>query len=319
MTIRELFTRATLPLIAVLTLTTCSQLHAQIFMDGGGEDMQEQMQKQLLKSIELQKTAAENRIQSRIADMDRACQLTDKQKQKLAIATKGAVKAHLNQAKKNMVEYAKQMGIEFDPDAEPEEKEADENNEEENMQAMMAQEIFLGSMFDNGTNSNDVENGKVWQSAVKKVLDEEQTQKWEAWLAQRHLFQRRVAVEQFIARADRKLLLSPEQRDELTKYLDEKHGEQLQQQAAANDANQFGMNVFFGGAMMGGDVQQAEADEALKKILSESQLMEWQRNFEPQLSGMAGGGFGGFNAIGGALAMPALEVGGEIEEEEDDN
>lgn len=319
MMLRAFVTRVTLPMLVVLVMATGSQLQAQFFGDANGQDMQKQLQ----ASLELQKKAAENRIESRISDIDRACQLSDAQKQKLSIAAKGAVKAHMRDVNKSMIDYAKEMGIEFDPDAEPEDNDGEDevDDEQAQMQAMMAQEIFFASMFNGGNNSGDAENNKVWKSAVKKVLDEGQSKKWKEWLDERNQFQRRVAVEQFIAKADRKLLLSPEQRTQLTAYIDEKHGKKLCDEAIANDGNQFGMNVWLGGGMVAGNDDDSEVDEELKKILSESQLDEWQKSFAPQFGGMgAGGGFGAFNVIGGAMAPAFMEAGGviEVEESEDD-
>lgn len=319
-TSRAPISRVTVPLFVVLVLASSSQLHAQFVPDGNTQNFS----KQLKTAVEAQKKAAENRMDSRIADIDRACQLSESQKQKLSVAAKGAVKEHIRKMNRLMVNRAKELGVEFDAnadtDAEPENNEEGEGNVQQNdWEAMMIQEIVFMTMLKGG--SAGTENSKVWKSAVEKVLDEEQTKKWDDWQKERTAFQRRVAVEQFVAKADRKLLLSPEQRTQLTAYVDGQHGKKLCDEAIANDVNQFGMNVWMGAAMGGGEQPDtAEADEALKKILSDSQLQEWQKTFAPQFGGMGGGGdFGAFDLIGGAMAVEGDEIGGIIEEEGGDD
>lgn len=317
---RVLLTRIAAPLLMLVILASSSPLHAQFF---GGGDQEEMMKKQFSESLKQQKVALENRIKTRIADIDRACQLSDSQKQKLSIASKGAVKSSMDQAKKTITQQAKDMGFDFDPDEEPEEKEDEaEEDRDENVQgAMMAQAFFFDGMM--GQSTSQVEDNKVWQSAISKVLNEEQSAKWKNWVEQRAVFQRQIAVASFIAKADRKLLLAPEQRDELTKYVDENYGEELYSQAQID--NPYGSNMFFAGGMMGmqGGSAIEDADEALKKILTETQLSEWMQSFEGMLSNMegaAGGGFGfGFGAGGGGGG--GIVGGGnlvEVEEDEED-
>ncbi len=310
LTSRSQWARVAAPLFILFVLASSSPLQAQFFGDGG--DQEEMMRKQFRESLKQQKVALENWIISRIADIDRACELSDSQKQKLSIASKGAVKASMPDAKKNIAQEAKDMGFEFDPDEAPEEENEDEN-ENENEAAMMAQEFFFDGMM--GGQTIQVEKNKVWKSAVKKVLNEEQTTKWKDWVEQRGVYQRRVAVENFIAKVDRKLLLAPEQRDELLKYVNESYGKELYEQQSQTDSS-YGIMVISNG----GSAALNDADEALKKILSESQLTEWMQSFEGQLSNMGdgGGAFGAFNMIGNAAGGMVLDVMSEDVEEEDD-
>ena len=313
------------PLVTLVVIAISSQLNAQVFFNGAGGDNEEAMKKQFVESLKKKKAAAENRIQSRIADMDRACDLSESQQKKLSIASKGAVNAAMEKAKKSMEQQAKSMGFDIDFDElESEDEEEAEEEEDGNPNAAGAAFAIQAVMVDsfNGGGNTNVEDHKIWKSAIKKVLDEEQTKKWDEWLEQRNAYQRRVAVENFVAKVDRKLLLSPEQREELAKYVDEKHGKKLLKKATSNDGNNLGMNIIVNG-MMGG-VNQAdpeEADEQLKSILTESQLEEWQQSIQGQLSG--GGGFGGgINVIGNALnginIVEEFEME-EMDEEDDDN
>lgn len=323
----------TIPLLSLVLLVTSSQLQAQVFFAGPGGNNEEAMKKQFIDSLEKKKVSAENRIRSRIADMDRACDLTEAQQKKLSIASKGAVKASIDKAKKSMEEQAKAMGFEIDFDeVETEDPKEDEeeldNNNAAGGAAIMVQAIGLAGPGRVG--DSNVENNKIWKSAVKKVLDEDQTKKWDEWLEKRNAYQRRVAVEQFVAKADRKLLLSPQQREELAKYVDEKHGKKLLRRATSNNRNDMGMNFIING-QLGGQNAAAddEADAQLKEILSESQLQEWQDSMEGQLSGMGMGMGGNINVIGNAinginiveeLNVEELDIDEmQLEVEDDDN
>ncbi len=309
---RRLLAPVSMPIFILFVLALSSPLQAQFGAGGEGEMMRKQFQ----DSLKQQKVAFENRIVSRIADIDRACELSDSQKKKLSIASKGAVKASMTEAKKNIAQQAQNMGFEFDPDEAPEEEKEDEDIPQA---GMMELGFIVGEMM--GSQTVQVDKNKVWTSAVKKVLTEEQTNKWNEWSEQRAVYQRRVAVKNFIAKVDRKLLLAPEQRDELIKYVDESYGKELYEQSQTDSP--YGMDMFFDGGMgMQGGAAPDDADEALKKILSESQLTEWMNSFEGQLSNLGNGGggaFGAFNMIGGPAGGIVVDAVEAVEEEGDDD
>lgn len=320
---RVSLTRCAAVVLALFTVLTLSQATlAQIIVEGGG-NQEEAMKAQFRASIVQQEASAKNRIASRIADLDRACQLTDGQKLKLRIASKGAIKETVNQVKKQMAETAKQMNFEFDPDDENGEDEGsdeDQDDEAPNENGIMGGNIFfdIGMM---GGGSSNVEDQKIWKNAIKSILTPEQTKSWDAWLAERKSFQQQIAVGHFVARVDRTLLLSGEQREQLTAYLIEEYGEKLQEQAASRDGNQFGFNAFFAGPQFGGGaVPEDEKENPVAKFLSESQLPEWNRTFANQLRQLDNAGMG-MPAINIMPALPAVRVIGEeiqeIEVEED--
>lgn len=312
-----------IPLFVLALLAMNSQLEAQVIFAGPGGNDNDAMKKQFVDSLAQKKLSAENRIQSRIADIDRACDLTEMQEKKLAIASKGAINAFLEKEKKSIEQQAKAMGIDLDFDEldteEPEEDEEDNDNNAAGGAAMMVRAFALGGPFGNG--NTNVENSKIWKTAIKKVLSEDQSKKWDEWQEQRDAYQRRVAVEQFVAKVDRKLLLSPEQREELAKYVDEKHGKKLHEQATSGNQNGLGMNVVINGRFGGPNAaDNEEADEMLKEILTESQLQEWQESFERELSGR-GGNFNFIgNAVNGINIVEELNVGelGDLNVDEDD-
>ena len=70
---------AAIAFLTFLATDSNALLAQQIMIDGMG-DQKEMMQKQFRETLKKHKLATENRIASRIADIDRACELSDDQK-----------------------------------------------------------------------------------------------------------------------------------------------------------------------------------------------------------------------------------------------
>lgn len=305
-------------LVAQFTSSVDAQQFALQVQANG--DQKEMMQQQFHDSLEQHKLAAENRIASRISDLNRACELSEQQVKKLEVASKGAIKANMKVATEKLVAFSKQIGFEFDPNAEPKEEDEEEADEDNLPVRQMA--FAMPFMGNNGAgNPDEVEENKVWKSAIKKVLTPEQSEKWTAWVKDRKAFQRQVAVHEFIAKADRKLLLSPEQRESLAEHVDSEYGKKLAEAAAQRDANQFGANVFIGGminqAMGRGDNGTEETEDPVKAILSESQFRQWNQSFAPTLEQLQGA-VNGMGMIRLAAPVPAV-LAGEVEAVEPEN
>lgn len=308
-----------------LSLAVAQQANAQqVWINGnGGGNANDAMRKQFMDALEKNKLAAENRIASRIADIDRACQLSDEQKRKLQIASKGAVKSSMTKAKKQMMETAKQMGINFDPDKPEEPKEAEEEGEddEEGLVERRANFAIFPGMF-GSQDANDIENEKLWKSALQKTLTKEQNDKLTQWQDQRKKYQRQVAVGNFVAKVDRELLLSPEQREKLTSAVDEKYGENLLKNALANNSQQLGRFVFAANvAVAGGEAPEEEKDDLVSGILTPSQTQQWQEKFAQELKQAAQFRVGAAGNVIRAIniAAPMIVEEEEVDDEDDDN
>ncbi len=338
---RPCFSRvAAWTLFAATTLFLAAESPAQQFMIQGGGNDKDAIAKQFKEQLASKKVAAANRLACRIADISRACNLSEMQIKKLEIAAKGAVKATMRKAQAGLVQQAKMMGVEFDPDEDTDEEAVEEAEDENDGNAPnMAANVMRAVIID-GAGSNrgqPAEKQKIWTSSVKKVLSDEQSIQWKQWQADRKAYQMEMAVGSFVAKADRRLLLSGEQREKLAAHLSEKHGELLRKRASRRESGQMaGMPIFVVNAMNnGGNDNEAEDDEVdtrIGEILSEAQLELWKKEFAPKLTSNPGGnmmGGGAFNvgpinlnvngaAIGINGAVDVFEMQDNVDENEDD-
>ena len=295
--------------VVLLWSFVLSDVQAQQFMIQGN-DQNAAMQQQFKMQIEAKRNGAVSRLQTRIADIHRAAELTEEQLKKLEIAAKGAVKAYMKKATKVIVDQAKAMGFEFDPDAEP--KEDDENADDQPADLLGAPVMAMNWMGQfPGSVSTTVEKEKRWTTSVEKVLSEEQSEKFEKLVAERIAFRRQSAVNHFISRVDQKLLLSAKQRKELGSMIDEKYGSELARKIEQPN------NMFFAfGGVPQPDVDTTEVDG----ILSESQIELWKTGFSGELAQLEANPAMGF-AVPAINVMPAIQaqVDDWVEAEETDD
>ena len=320
--------------LAIAALAFSNQGVAQQFMfqaDGGDKDA---LAKQFTEQLAAQSAAASLRLSSRIADINRACDLSESQLKKLEIAAKGAVKASMKEAKSKMVEQAKMMGVDFDPDADDQDaddQEADDQEAEEAEEgapAVMAANVIRRVVINGrpANPNNSAEDQKLWKSSVKKVLNDEQAKQWEKWLEDREAYQTQIAVGSFVAQADRRLLLSGEQRERLAAHLGQKHGELFRKRAARQGGQFAALPVFIGNRMNNAadNEDNDEVDPVVEKILGKNQLKLWMKEFAPKLIDNGGavrvGGAFNFNVNGAALnIVERVEVQEADEEDADDD
>lgn len=316
---------------ATALLMTAESTGQQFMFQANGND-KDAMRKQFTDQLASKKSEAANRLACRISDIGRACDLTSTQTKKLEIAAKGAVNATMKDAKAAMAKQAKMMGIEFDPDEDNEEETAPENEDEDDGN-INAANVFQAVIIDGfeGNSNQSPESQKIWTSSLKKVLSEEQAKQWEQWQADRKTYQTEMAVGSFVAKADRRLLLSGEQREQLAAHLVENHGELLRKRADRRESNQFG-GVFVLNAVnnvIGGEVEDEEnTDGKIGEILTVEQLEIWNKEFASKLkSNPAGNVMGGgvnmgainLNVNGAALNIGGLDAPMIIEEEEEED
>lgn len=291
------------------------------------------------------KQGLERQVAFVIDDIDRTCELTDQQKAKLRLAAKGAVAASMDKYKARMRQLADRMqgravgfgNIAFEApaaeavadEAQADEGEGDEEAGEEGdeqveevvpdppavaqVQVARAIELVAGGGF--GVQSSVLEEPR-WKKAVQSVLTDDQRTQYAVAVARREAFLRRSAVSAFVGRVDQKLLLSDEQRGQLTLLIDTQFGKQLTDQSRRqNGANQF---IFWRGGpngLPGPPIEHAQ----LKSVLSDLQFTEWKRSFEGQLN-MLRRQFGRMpinGVIPGVPLAPPAEVNIEVPAEDD--
>ncbi len=242
-----------------------------------------------------QKQNSENRLATVVDEIHRVCDLDDSQLKKLRFAAKGAVSKYIAKIEKQQNDmYRRQFGEAWDRDDEEDNKKADDENAALNRQVMV-ERVFATSIY----SSYPVENEKIWKDNFAKVLTSEQTAKYKAAMAERQKFQRSAAVHSFIARIDKQLLLTTQQRDTITKLIDEKFGDKI-----ALQGNRMGFVVNRRGGWENNDPPIKH--ELLG--LSKNQLVVWKSTVEPQLRNLRnivirGANLGG-GGMGGVLAAP---------------
>ena len=302
--------------IALLFLVagSSSDLYGQRFaFQGGDMNMAQQMKDQLAE----QKKSAMRRMTFLINEMDRNCDLSEAQTKKLSIAAKGAVSKMMSSLETTQKKQMEAMGIEMGAmDVEMAEPDFDGEVEAGNnfeiagdgdtiievagnaIGGVMAANVIINGMPGMGGGSDKPENQKIWTKSVEKILTSDQRALQDAAEANRKANARQHAVGQFVAKTDRKLLLSVEQREKIFTLLDEHFGEPLVEQAIQND-HMGGMNFFVGMGFNGGDADAPLDHQLLKDILDADQLEEWKASVEPELRNLSQRG-----AMPAMMAMP---------------
>ena len=297
--------------LAFVTLMTTSLL-GQGFEIEDPEQIEKQREQEFKSELGQYRKQATRQMKMRIAEMDRICDLDDKQIVKLKLASKGAVES----AAGKMSKLIKQMQMGFMGEAElpavdPENEEdtdkpdkdrnanEDEDEGEDEGDADQKQGVmFMVDPF--SQQLPDPVKTKIWKTNVAKVLSKVQQKKYGDHVARRAKFKREASVKNFVASVDEVLLLSDEQRSQLLKYADKNHGDLL---------IKFGGEIYLGGPFgLGiGELPKTKADEKLKSILNKSQLEIWEFLVAPQLAMIKGEGL----PFGGAIIGAAPEIDDE--------
>lgn len=190
------------------------------------------------KAMDRAKKSQEKRLTSRlnlrIAEIRKSCKLTDTQARRLQLAAKGAVKNRLEGFEDRFKRMQGQMAGRWIA-AEPEfEVVADENAGAKDQKPAEDRELAafqkeIGQM--NGHNefllngaTSQIEDQTLWRTQLKKTLSDEQFQKYEKLKASRRAYRRRAAVLTHVSHLDAELLLDEEQREQLTKVVDQHLG-----------------------------------------------------------------------------------------------
>ena len=241
----------------------------------------------------------ERKIALLISDMKRTCELSEFQVRRLQLAGKGAIAASMKKIEEQVERNRQAIGQwkpfngldEFDELGEGQIEGFDEGKEEEEVKDEAVKDTDDGEANDEEvapvqlraisvpfTRPSAVSKPTTelrWTKAVESVLTKKQNEKYAAVVKERAAFARKSAVAMFIAKVDRKLQLSSEQRRKLTTLIDDNFGEKL----AERVGNRSSIWTTFGPA------QPPPIDHAeLKRLFSEPQLTTWKANFESELN-----------------------------------
>ncbi len=207
-------------------------------------------------------------LNGRIKDIERSCDLSEKQRQKLRVAAKGAVAefvgAEERQKREQLRRYQQQAGI--DPDKK-------DKGDDDGGGGVVRNFSFVFRMKP----SILIDTSDRWKKSLKSILTDEQMQRYRASQAERQKFIRKAAVDQFVAEIDLKLFLHADQREGITKIIDKKFGDKLV------DALRFFELNRNRGFVVNNGPRKPKYDKLVKDILSADQLQEWNRSVEPRL------------------------------------
>lgn len=223
-------------------------------------------EQQLEDLLECLRANASFRLNGRVLEIERACDIDDKQRTQLRVAAKGALKNFVNEERKDkertLKQYQRQIGI--DPDNEDEDQE------------VTGSTAFIMNVKD----SRLVEQEKRWNKSLKQILSDEQHEKLKKAKQKQREFLASAAVERYVAQLELKLFLDAGQRDQIRDVIQENFAEYLVN-GLSRDGNE-NNNVF----MIPGQVQEPEPEhvDLVKDILSEDQLAAWIRLIEPELN-----------------------------------
>lgn len=250
---------AGLLILAATSLTSFAQPDVVIRLSNTN-DGEEQLQ-QLLDNF---RSAAQFRINGRIMEIERACDLDKSQLKRLRAASKGAMKDFYNAEKeekeKTLRRYQEQAGI--DPDAD------DDDNIEVNRSIAFVMRVKEGDL---------IEKEPLWVKSVGKILTDEQKKKLEQARKDQDEFFKKAAIDQFVARLEIQLFLNPEQRDQVRQVVDEHLAKYVvrtlyEKRTRNNAIREIGIQ----------DVE-SEYGEFVEAFLTEDQLKEWNRWVEPEI------------------------------------
>jgi len=126
---------------------------------------------------------------------------------------------------------------------------------------------FAVDPFGGGAEANAPAREALWKKTVEKTLNPEQRRAYEKAQLERSQFYRDATMQQLIARIDRQLLLSDQQRLQLRKLIDETAGRQAERRAVqgVEFAEMHMMNQLF-------RIPKAK----LRQFLSPAQMAQWQ-------------------------------------------
>ncbi|MEM7454105.1 MAG: hypothetical protein AAF456_07090 [Planctomycetota bacterium] len=296
--------------------------------------------------LEFVRESLQRSININIADINRACDLSEEQLKKLEVAGKGAIVKALEIEQEQREQMQAQMGginiqwaapangaaivvngngfvIEEDiPVLEEGEFEVAEDDEaadgadelgieEGQVELELVENGIAGAFVENFAPvfgfGNELISGvrpehqEIWTNALDRTLTEEQKTAYQNHLDQRTQFQREAAVAQFMYRVDAKLMLSTEQREQLSGVVLEHYGDQLRSQMEMNNPMNMNMiNVNF--MQFNNDVEQVDEAfvETVESILNEDQSAIWMQQFELELTN------GGNLWMGAPMMAPAV-------------
>ena len=217
------------------------------------------------------KQGAEFRINGRALEIQRACELNEKQFKQLEAASEGSLNAFYNNEKeekeKTLRSYQQQAGIA-----------ADDDNGEEEEEEEFNRPIGSCAFYLQFNPSELVDQETLWNKSLKKILTDEQQEKHKQARLEQQKFLRAAAVEQYVAQLELRLFLSIEQRNQIRTIVEDHLSDHLMK-LLRHDLRK---NYDFESAVP--IAVESKYAQLVSGILTEAQLNEWSRVVEPEIA-----------------------------------
>lgn len=220
----------------------------------------------------------ETQMRIEIDAIQRVTGISDAAVKKLEVASKAAIKTVTKKQQENAAKFNPQAA--FPQPAPAAGGLSDEDAEQKNEQN--GADAFPPAFQISFTTTEEVKKEEIWQKTLSNVLSDEQKQAYKKLESDRAARTRGRAVQNYVDQLDSYLLLSDNQRDAVTKIVDQKLGEGLAKQQAFNRAGAGGGAVIVIAGVAGNN--NIKPDD-LREVLSAVQLAELKRQQEQMMGG----------------------------------
>ena len=241
--------------MALVLVLTPACLWSQIVAPAGEDEdtaRQRKVNEYLQQLAESERDKRVERMRTVVEDIDRVCRLSEEQKTRLDLASKGAIDRGLDGWRKRLDRWVRDRA-----------KGAKGNVEQ-----------FLtgvGAVHFGGEGREwEPERQEVWREAVKEVLTKEQREAYKRDVMDRYAFKHQAMAQVIAADMDRRLRFSGEQRSQVLTLLVQAARE-FWERLESWSGDEEGLPYYQMGALAG-----AVKPEELAKILTETQLKGWE-------------------------------------------
>ncbi|MEM0968592.1 MAG: hypothetical protein AAF191_08050 [Verrucomicrobiota bacterium] len=234
--------------------------HAQVGEEGGGVseelERQEKVNEYLQQLAESEREKRVERMATVIEDIDRVCQLSDEQKDRLSLAAKGAIDRGLDGWRKRMDRWVRDRA----------------RGAKGNIEQFLA---GVGTVrFGGESRQWEPERQPIWMESVRESLTVEQRRSYRDDILERYRFKHEAMAHVITADMDRRLRFSQEQRDRVLELL-VRSAREYWERLESWSGDEENLPYYQMGALVG-----AIKVEELSDILTEAQLKGWESYFK---------------------------------------
>ena len=219
----------------------------------------------------------ETQMRIEIDAIQRVTGISDAAVKKLEVASKAAIKTVTKKQQEQAAKFNPQAAFPQPAPAAGGLSDEDAEQKNENKNADVIPPAFQISF----ASTDEVKKEEIWQKTLSNVLSDDQKQAYKKLESDRVVRTRLRAVQNYVDQMDSYLLLSDNQREAVTKIVDQKLGEGLAKQQAFNRAGPGGAVIVIAGVAGNNNIK----PDDLREVLSAVQLAELKRQQEQMMGG----------------------------------